>query len=113
MNTDKKPAQPSPNPGIPSRIRRIYDKLYSEHAPFWWVQTGGTKYLFDVKSGLLWDGEPGEESRSLSDARQTLAGRPPFCEQAWRLPSLDEIRSFAKRAGNPLRQSENHWFLGN
>lgn len=114
------PSPVLPVTGIPASLYANYyeaaARLLAEQLPkhrFWYIGSNSDKcMIYDSVSGLLWDAAP-----NIKEAHDTATGSEMAAKltleglKEWRLPSKDEMISFA-RPDNPLRVGNSHRLLG-
>lgn len=112
---------PNPATDIPASLYANYceaaAQLIAEQLPkhrFWHIGSSSDKtMIYDSVTGLFWDAAPNtKEAQDIATglkmaAKLTLGGL-----KEWRLPSLEEMKTFAQQAANPLRAGNNHRLLG-
>ncbi|SEI64821.1 hypothetical protein SAMN05421831_10691 [Allopseudospirillum japonicum] len=84
--------------------------LASLNAPFYWLVLGEDAYLYERQHQRLWclPISVGDFSLfKISDGKSLLIEKPCWQGQAWQLPSVEALVSFAQTPENPMRQGKN------
>lgn len=85
-------------------------------SPYWLVgfPEDPQKMLYDTRRGVMWDyGELSSETYNQFEAAEVIESKRIMGTGPWRLPSREELTTFAYSDGNPLRQGledQEFWF---
>lgn len=71
------------------------------------------KMLYDTQSCLMWDFDDlNTNSYTLLEAEQKVQEKRVLGTRPWRLPSMEELMSFASTEANPLREGRSNSLMG-